>query len=105
MSETFDPIVLTLGTLGFAAHFVGKWKETPLPFGDWMSDKQTVTYFISSLLFCAIALIMQPQWSGAMGMEPNTYSLVMGYGGGHLVSRFLNVKEAAVTKRLDNSGT
>lgn len=94
----FDPTVAILGLLGFVAHFLGKWKETPLPFKEWASDKQTVIYFLTAGIFCIIALVMQPQWSGAVGMEPNTYSLAMTYGGGHFVSRFLNIKEAGAIK-------
>lgn len=96
----FDPTVLALGTLAFAAHFVGKWSETPLPFRTWIAEKATKVYWITATLLCIVALIMQPQWSGAMGMEPNTYSLVMGYGGGHLVSRFLGVTKAQAEKRI-----
>lgn len=97
---TMIPTDLALvGAVAFGLHFLGKWRSTPLPFIRWITAKDNVIYFVSSLLLCALALLLQPELSAALGMQPLTYAAIMCYGGGHAVSRFLEIKGAETEKR------
>lgn len=95
-------IIYMLGAIGLILHFLGKWKETTMPFNQWVSSKDSVIYWITSLLFCAIAMIMVDEWAPATGMSPHTYALVVCYGGGHFISRLLNMNTAAALRRAKN---
>ena len=94
-----EPTLLAVGAVSFGLHFIGKWKETTMPFGQWFINKQSIVYWLSSLGLCALALLMQPEWAEALGMKAMTYAVVTCYGGGHLVSRFLGIKDAAAERK------
>lgn len=93
--------VYILGTVAFALHFLGKWKETPLPFLEWVRSKDSLIYWITSTLLCALAMLMGREWAPVAGMSLNTWTVVTCYGGGHLVSRLLNIQSAAAERRAD----
>ena len=94
-----DTQTLILGTVAFFLHFMGKWKETPLPFLEWVKTKDNIIYWITSTLLCALAMLMADEWAGVAGMTKNTWVAVTCYGGGHVVSRLLNIQSAAVERR------
>lgn len=91
-------MTIALACIGFVLHFLGKWKETTLPFMEWLTTKDSVIYWITSLLFCALAIIMIHEWAPFIGMSENTYAIVVTYGGGHFISRLLNMKSAAAER-------
>lgn len=88
-----------IGTVAFALHFLGRWKETPLPFIEWVTSKDSIIYWITSTLLCVLAMMMGPEWAHVAGMSLNTWTAVTCYGGGHLVSRLLNIQSAAAERR------
>jgi hypothetical protein len=88
-----------IGLVSFALHFIGKWKGTTKPFWEWLWNKESMTYWVTSGLFCILALLMINEWSEPLGMKPMTYAVITCYGGGHLVSRFLGIKDAAAEKK------
>ena len=94
-----DTNLILIGAISFALHFIGKWQSTTCAFLPWITTKENTTYFISSLLLCALALILQPELSEAFGMLPRTYATIACYGGGHLVARYLEVKQAVEIKQ------
>lgn len=96
---TVDPILILVGGVAFALHFLGKWQSTTDKFIPWITTKANVTYFATSVLFCALAILLQPELSEALGMKPLTYAAIMCYGGGHFVARFLEMKQASEEKK------
>lgn len=91
--------MILIGVLSLSLHFLGKWKETTDPFKVWFWNKSSVIYWITSAILCALALFMHDDWAPALGMTGNTYAVVVCYGGGHVVSRFLHIKNAAAEKK------
>jgi hypothetical protein len=98
---TVDPILILVGGVAFALHFLGKWQSTTEKFIPWITTKANVTYFATSVLFCALAILLQPELSEVLGMKPLTYAATMCYGGGHFVARFLEVKQAVEIKKAE----
>ena len=96
---TVDPILILVGGVAFALHFLGKWQSTTDTFVRWITTKENVTYFVSGILLCALAILLQPELSEALGMKPLTYAAIMCYGGGHFVARFLEMKQASEEKK------
>ena|ERR1700754_908802 len=94
-----DPLVLTVGALSFGLHFLGKWGETTEPFPAWFLTKQSLIYWVTSLILCILSLIWQPELAPVLGMQPITYAIVSCYGGGHLVSRLINLRQASVERK------
>ena len=92
-----------LGTVAFFLHFLGRWKETPLPFLQWVRTKDSIIYWITSTLLCILAMMMGPEWAPVAGMSQNTWTVVTCYGGGHLVSRLLNIQSAAAERRASKA--
>lgn len=88
------------GLFGLALHFLGKWGELTEPLGEWASSKAGKIYIGTSLLCCILAMAMYSLWAPAFGMEPYTYAIVVGYGGGHAVSKFLGMKNAATVRKF-----
>lgn len=99
--------LILVGAAALGLHFVGKWKETTEPFLSWLWSKKSVSYWVTSVLLCAIALVIQPELADAegmvLGMKPMTYAVVMCYGGGHAVSRLLGITEAAAEKKANRN--
>lgn len=95
-------MIYALAAIGLLLHFLSKWKETTMPLGAWVSTKDSVIYWITSLLFCVVAMLMVKEWAPAMGMSEHTYSIVVCYGGGHFISRLLNMNTAAALRRAKN---
>lgn len=93
-----DKTMILVGAVAFLLHFIGKWQSTTDKFIPWISTKANATYFISSVLLCILALLLQPELASALGMQPLTYAAVACYGGGHFVARYLEIKAAAEEK-------
>ena len=92
--------VYILGTVAFALHFLGKWQETSQPFREWVTSKASIIYWITSTLLCVLAMLMAAEWAPVAGMSINTWAVVTCYGGGHLVSRLLNIQSAAAERTV-----
>lgn len=90
---------IIVGGVAFLLHLLGKWRSTPLPFIPWITAKKNAVYFAMALLLCFLALLLQGELSTVLGMQPLTYAAVMCYGGGHAVSRVLDIRSAEGIKR------
>lgn len=99
-----EPTLIAAGTVGFGLHFIGKWKETTLPFTKWIGNKEALTYWITSTLLCFGALLLTEEVAEPLGFQPITWALVVCYGGGHAVSRFLNIKQAEAERKAAKNG-
>ena len=94
-----DPTTAIVGTLAFALHLVGKYKEntTAIPFPKWIG--QNIGYALTSIAFCALGLLLKDEIMEPLGFsKPLTFAAVLCYGAGHLVSRILGIANATKIK-------
>ena len=95
-----DPTTAIVGTLAFALHVYGKFGERTAQekFFPWLG--QQLGYLFTSISFCAIGLLLQPEIMEPLGFtKPLTFAFVLCYGAGHLVSRVLGMSAASKARK------
>lgn len=95
-----DPTTAIVGTIAFALHVYGKYKENPVkqPFFPWLFS--SLDYVIPSLGLCIVGVLLRHEIMEPLGFsKEGTFVFVLCYGAGHAVSRLLGMKQASDARK------
>jgi len=101
MNELMLPLpLLIVGVVCFALHVFGKYEErtAPMPFFPWLGTN--VGYLFTSLGLCIVGVLLRHEIMEPLGFtKEGTFIAILCYGGAHLVSRVIGMKEAASVRK------
>jgi hypothetical protein len=92
--------LLIVGIVCFALHVYGKYGErkAPMPFIPWLGHN--VGYLFTSLGLCVVGVLLRHEIMEPLGFtKEGTFIAILCYGGAHLVSRVIGMKEAAEVRK------